>query len=87
MSLAIGANNFELKPSLLSMVQMNYFFGSPTNNPNLHLPTFFPNYDTIKMNGVDSNVIHMRLLPFSKRDIAKSWIQSLPSFQLRHVMS
>lgn len=37
---AIQANNFELKPSLLQVVQENQFFGNPTADPNLHLSVF-----------------------------------------------
>ena len=37
---AIEANNFELKPSLLSAVQQNQFSGNPTDDPNLYLSIF-----------------------------------------------
>jgi hypothetical protein len=37
---AIYRNDFELKPSLLSVVQQNQFSGSPIDNPNLHLSVF-----------------------------------------------
>ena len=33
----IDANNFELKPALITMVQQNQFTGHPTENPNEHL--------------------------------------------------
>lgn len=35
------ANNFELKPSLLSMIHQNQFEGMPMNDPNLHLKGIF----------------------------------------------
>ncbi|XP_045802530.1 uncharacterized protein LOC123896150 [Trifolium pratense] len=76
---AIEANNFELKPSLLSAVQQNQFSGNPTNDPNLHLSIFLQYADTVKANGVSPEAIRLRLFPFSLRDRARAWLQSLPS--------
>ena len=36
----IDANNFELKPALISMVQQQEFGGSPSKDPNGHLSDF-----------------------------------------------
>lgn len=66
----IGANNFELKPSLIGMVQHNQFSGLPTDNLNLHISIFVDNFGTVKDNNVDQNVICLRLFPFSLRDRA-----------------
>ncbi|CAJ2663009.1 unnamed protein product [Trifolium pratense] len=76
---AIEANNFELKPSLLSAVQQNQFSGNPTDDPNLHLSIFLQYADTVKANGVSPDAIRLRLFPFSLRDRARAWLQSLPS--------
>ena len=35
--LTIKANNFELKPALITMVQQNQFTGHPSEDPNEHL--------------------------------------------------
>lgn len=43
---AIEENNFELDPSLLHMVQQIQFFGSPADDPNLHLSVFVEYCDT-----------------------------------------
>ena len=48
----IEANNFELKPSLLSTVQQNQFSGGSMEDPNLYLSIFLQYADTIKNNGV-----------------------------------
>ena len=37
----INANNFKLKPALISMVQQAQFSGSPLDDPNIHLVMFF----------------------------------------------
>ncbi|XP_020258488.1 uncharacterized protein LOC109834881 [Asparagus officinalis] len=73
----VAANNFELKPSLLSMVQQNQFGGTPTEDPNLHISIFLEYCDTLKMNGVSDDAIKLRLFPFSLRDKARAWLQSL----------
>ena len=36
----VDANNFELKPTLITMVQQNQFIGHPTEDPNEHLGRF-----------------------------------------------
>ncbi|KAK2395303.1 hypothetical protein QL285_057048 [Trifolium repens] len=76
---AIEANNFELKSSLLSAVQQNQFSRNPTDDPNLHLSIFLQYADTVKANGVSPEAIRLRLFPFSLRDRARAWLQSLPS--------
>ena len=38
--LTVEDDNFEIKPTLLNLVQQNQFFGSPTEDPNLHISTF-----------------------------------------------
>ncbi|XP_073030643.1 uncharacterized protein [Primulina eburnea] len=74
----IAANNFELKPALINMVQQNQFGGAATADPHLHLRTFMEITDTVKINGVSDEIIRLRLFPFSLRDHARSWLQSLP---------
>ena len=48
----INANNFELKPALISMVQQNQYGGLPSEDPNTHLNIFMEIADTIKLNSV-----------------------------------
>jgi hypothetical protein len=74
----IAANNFELKPGLIHMVQQNQFGRAPTEDPNAHLGSFLEICDTVKMNGVTEDAIRLRLFSFSLRDKAKAWFQSLP---------
>ena len=75
---AIDANNFELKPALITMVQQNQFTSHPCEDPNQHLGRFLRMANTVKLNGVRPEVIKLQLFPFSLRDIAASWFDSLP---------
>ena len=75
---AIDVNDFELKPALINMVQQNQFNGHPTENPNEHLGRFLRIASSIKLNGVRSKVIQLQLFPFSLRDMAATWFNSLP---------
>ena len=72
----VEANNFELKLALITMVQQHQFTGQPTDDPNEHLGRFLRMANTVKLNGVRPEV--MQLFPFSLRDIAATWFDSLP---------
>ncbi|XP_075483733.1 uncharacterized protein LOC142523886 [Primulina tabacum] len=74
----INANNFELKPALINMVQQNQFAGTATADPHVHLRTFLEITDTVKINNVSDDIIRLRLFPFFLRDQARGWLQSLP---------
>ena len=75
---AIDANDFELKPALITMVKQNQFAGHSTENPNEHLGRFLRIANSIKLNGVKPEVIQLQLFPFSLRDRAETWFNSLP---------
>ena len=75
---AVEANNFELKPALITMVQQHQFTGHPTEDPNEHLGRFLRMANTVKLNGVRPEVIKPHLFPFSLRDTAATWYESLP---------
>ena len=64
---SIDANNFELKLALISMVKQQQFGGNPLEDPNGHLLNFLELCGTIKMKGVDHDVIKLKLFPFSLR--------------------
>uniref|UniRef100_A0A803QBJ1 Uncharacterized protein n=1 Tax=Cannabis sativa TaxID=3483 RepID=A0A803QBJ1_CANSA len=70
----IAANNFELKSSLINMVQQNQFGGLATEYPNIHLAIFLEVCATVKMNGVTDDAIRLQLFSFSLRDRARSWL-------------
>ena len=61
------------------MVKTTQFGGSPTENPKDHISNFVELCDTFKYNGVTEDAIRLLLFPFSLRDAAKSWLNSLPA--------
>ena len=75
---AVDANNFELNLALITMVQQQQFTGHPTEDPNEHLGRFLRMANTVKLNGVRPEVIKLHLFPFSLRDTAATWYESLP---------
>ncbi|XP_075486381.1 uncharacterized protein LOC142525987 [Primulina tabacum] len=76
----VEANNFELKPSIIQMIQYQVRFGgSQTEDPNAHLDGFLSICDTIKFNGVSTNAIRLRLFPFSLHGEAEEWHRDLPA--------
>ena len=74
----MDANNFVLKQPLITMVQQHQLTGHPTKDPNEHLGRFLRMANTVKLNGVRPEVIKLNLFPFSLRDIAATWYESLP---------
>jgi len=53
----IDANNFNLKPALISMVKKSQFGGAHLEDSNLCLSVFLKVCDTLKVNGVSTNAI------------------------------
>ena len=68
MALTITNNNFEIKPSIIQMVQNNQFGGLQGEDPYAHILTSFNVCATFKINGVMDDAIRLRLFPFSVRD-------------------
>ncbi|WRX24303.1 Retrotransposon gag domain - like 10 [Theobroma cacao] len=76
----IQANNFEIKPSIIQMIQTAVQFGGlPNDDSNAHIINFLEICDTFKANDVTDDAIRLRLFPFSLRNKAKSWLNSLPA--------
>ena len=75
---AIQANNFELKPALINMVQQSRFGGSASEDPHEHIMNFLEYCNTLKCNGVTRDANRLSLFLFSIGDQAKVWYHSLP---------
>ena len=69
----IGDVNFELKSSLINMVQASPFCGKPNEDANAHLQNFLELWKTIIVRGVTADAIRLRLFPFSLLGKAKQW--------------
>ena len=61
----VKGNNFQIKPALISLVQQNQFFGSPTEDSNLHVSNFLRLSGTVKGN---QEAVRLHLFPFSLGD-------------------
>ena len=73
----IAANNFKIKPALITLIQNTVqFTGFPNEDPNQHLTDFLEACDLVKFNNVPSDAIRLRLFKYSLRDKAKAWLQS-----------
>ena len=79
MAPTIANNNFEIKPSIIQMVQNNQFGGLQGEDPYAHILTFLNVCATFKINGVIVDAIRLRLFVFSVKKKAQLWLASLPS--------
>ena len=69
----VGDVNFELKFSLINMVQASPFCGKPNKNANAHLQNFLELCKTVTIRGVTADIIRLSLFPFSLLGKAKQW--------------
>ena len=67
----VGDVNFELKSSLINMVQVSPFYGKPNEDANTHLQNFLELCKTVTIRGVTADIIRLRLFPFSLLGKAK----------------
>ncbi|XP_019087564.1 PREDICTED: uncharacterized protein LOC104728594 [Camelina sativa] len=71
-------NNYEIKSSLISMVQSSKFHGLPMEDPLDHLDQLDMMCGTVKINGISEDAFKLRLFPFSLGDRARTWEKNLP---------
>src|SRR3954464_7108498 len=74
---AISAPSYEIKPALLNLA-MNDQFSGAGDDAALHINIFIEHCDMQKYNGVEGDIVQLKLFPFSLRGGAKIWFQSLP---------
>ncbi|XP_062093867.1 uncharacterized protein LOC133799894 [Humulus lupulus] len=76
----IQAAQFELKPVMFQMLQtVGQFSGIPTEDPHLHLRLFIEVSDSFMLPRVTEDALRLKLFPYSLRDKARAWLNSLPS--------
>ena len=80
----IAAEDYEIKPHYLSLVQQNQFGGFAIEDAGMHLNTFTEICEMMHIKDVDPNAVKLRLFPFSLRGRAKEWLLSLPKILLHH---
>ena len=74
----IQAHNFEIKPTMLKMLEMNgQYSGNNNEDPNRHLRQFLDVCDSFKQNGVPSDAVRLILFPYSLQGKAKEWVNNL----------
>ncbi|KAL8456936.1 hypothetical protein ACS0TY_034965 [Phlomoides rotata] len=73
----IQANNFEVKPALLHILESKQFGGTEREDPHAHIARFLEYADTVKTNGVSEDAWRCRLFSFTLKDKAKEWISSI----------
>nr|GEU88972.1 reverse transcriptase domain-containing protein [Tanacetum cinerariifolium] len=78
MVLNILAENFEIRTSLLSLIQANQFHGFESNNPNDHIRSFNRITSTLKFRDVPNDAIKLMLFPYSLEEDAKIWYEKEP---------
>ena len=65
----IKANNFEINPALLQMLQSTIqFYGMLNEDPNDNIANFLEICDTFMYNGVSCDALRLRLFPFTLKD-------------------
>nr|GEY87817.1 reverse transcriptase domain-containing protein [Tanacetum cinerariifolium] len=73
----INANNFELKQTLINLVQSNQFTGR--QDPHNHLRFFNKVTSTFRHPEVPNTTIKLLLFPFSLKGEARTWLDKKPS--------
>ena len=70
-----NANNFNFKPIMISLLPK--FHGLDSENPYLHFNEFKEVCSTFHDQSCNEEIIRLKLFPFSLKDKAKTWLNSL----------
>ncbi|CAL2239340.1 unnamed protein product [Prunus armeniaca] len=73
--LAIVARNYELKSSHLNM--LHSFYDLPNEDPLTHMKDIFNVVSSFPLTGVTEGQLRMRVFPYTLKDKAKYWLNSL----------
>ncbi|GJU29349.1 hypothetical protein Tco_1172938 [Tanacetum coccineum] len=73
------ADNFELKPSLITLVQSNKFYGDgDKTDPHGHIRYFEKITNNFRFQNVPSTTVKLLLFPFLIDGVAKTWLDKEP---------
>ncbi|KAH9724739.1 hypothetical protein KPL70_007603 [Citrus sinensis] len=73
----VAARSFELKPSVLNCLPT--FYDLENEDPYNHLNDFHAICQTFKYENFSDDDVKLRLFPFSLKDRARSWLNTLPA--------
>ncbi|KAJ1704038.1 hypothetical protein LUZ63_003817 [Rhynchospora breviuscula] len=79
----IEANNMQIAPNHVALVQQNPFYGDDKEDPHAHLQTFIDCTKLIKFNGVPQQAIRLLLFHFTLKDRAQKWYKTLKKGSIR----
>ncbi|XP_021734522.1 uncharacterized protein LOC110701218 [Chenopodium quinoa] len=68
------ANDFEIRPAMITMIERRKFSGAKHESPLNHLKEFEKYCNTIKVNGVSQEFIRLKLFAFSLIGRASEWL-------------
>ena len=72
---ATNATHFELKPSIIQLLPS--FYGLEREDPYMHVKDFLEICSTFRFQNFSEESVKLRLFPFSLKDKAKAWLNSL----------
>ncbi|XP_058202597.1 uncharacterized protein LOC131317035 [Rhododendron vialii] len=73
----VRANQYEIRPGTLQMLPS--FYGKPNEDPYDNLNQFMETSKIICIRDFDKDALKLLLFPFSLKDKAKQWLNSLPA--------
>ncbi|XP_057747107.1 uncharacterized protein LOC130966335 [Arachis stenosperma] len=68
-----------MKPQLVTLIKNNCSYGgSPLEDPKQHISTFLRTCGVVNLEGVNHDTWKLSLFPFSLRDEAAQWLETMP---------
>ncbi len=77
----VAAVQYEIKSSVIQMLPS--FYGLTNEDPYKHLDEFLEICTTVKIQNFTDDALKLRLFPFSLKDRAKQWLNSLEANSIR----
>ena len=76
----VEATQYEIKSSIIQMLPS--FYGLSNEDPYKHLDEFLEICSTVKIQNFSDDALRLKLFPFSLKDKAKHWLNSLDSITI-----